>query len=178
MNLSSLLLVIASAAASTADTAPTAPYAGQEEREIKALAPAEIEGLLAGKGLGFGKAAELNRYPGPAHVLELASELKLTDAQLQATRQIHARMQARAKALGAQLVDAEAQLERLFRSESITEAGLAAALEPIGELLAKLRGVHLNAHIEQRKLLSAEQIAHYVHLRGYQKGDGASQHAH
>jgi len=51
------------------------PYVGQEQREIKSLSPDEVKDYLAGKGMGLAKAAELNHYPGPAHVLELASQL-------------------------------------------------------------------------------------------------------
>lgn len=154
-------------------------YAGQETREIKALAPGEIDGLLAGKGLGYAKSAELNEYPGPAHVLELAPQLQLTQVQLQSTQAIHARMEERAKAVGARLVAAEAALEQLFRSETAKEDNLAAALELIGKLQAELRGVHLAAHIQQRSVLSAEQVAHYVHLRRYHRRDhGASGHRH
>jgi hypothetical protein len=57
------------------------PYASQESREIKSLSPQEASDLLAGKGMGFAKAAELNGYPGPAHVLELAAQLQLTPEQ-------------------------------------------------------------------------------------------------
>ena len=53
------------------------PYAGQEKREIKALSQEDVEGYLTGQGMGFAKAAELNQYPGPKHVLELARELRL-----------------------------------------------------------------------------------------------------
>jgi hypothetical protein len=34
------------------------PYAGQEKREIKALSHEDIEGYLAGEGMGFAKAGE------------------------------------------------------------------------------------------------------------------------
>jgi hypothetical protein len=54
------------------------PYAVQESHEIKALSPHEISDLLAGNGMGLAKAAELNRYPGPRHVPELAAQLQLT----------------------------------------------------------------------------------------------------
>jgi len=50
------------------------PYAGQEKRSIKALSQAQIENFLSGAGMGFAKAAELNHYPGPKHVLELADQ--------------------------------------------------------------------------------------------------------
>ena len=53
------------------------PYAGQESRESKALSPQEVPDLLAGKGMGLAQAAELNGYPGPMHVLELAAQLQL-----------------------------------------------------------------------------------------------------
>jgi hypothetical protein len=47
------------------------PYAGQQNRTIKALSDEDIVGLLKGDGMGFAKAAELNGYPGPKHVLDL-----------------------------------------------------------------------------------------------------------
>ncbi|MBW2146214.1 MAG: hypothetical protein JRI22_04235 [Deltaproteobacteria bacterium] len=53
------------------------PYAGGERRSIKALSPELVQDYLNGKGMGLSLAAELNHYPGPAHVLELASELNL-----------------------------------------------------------------------------------------------------
>src|SRR5690625_7642314 len=49
----------------------SSPYAGEETREIKALSKSQIAGLLAGKGMGYGKSGELYGYPGPAHVLEI-----------------------------------------------------------------------------------------------------------
>lgn len=153
-------------------------YSGQQTRDIKALSRENVEGLLAGKGLGFAKAAELNRYPGPAHVLELAKELQLTDAEVQSTRAIHAQMEGRAKEVGARVVAAEMELEQLFQSHTVTEASLTELLGRLGSLQAELRGVHLIAHVQQQKLLSPEQIASYVNLRGYHSGHSTSGHAH
>ncbi len=46
-------------------SAQHSPYAGQEQRSIKALSEQEVAALLAGRGAGFAKAAELNGcYPG------------------------------------------------------------------------------------------------------------------
>jgi hypothetical protein len=67
------------------------PHAGQQQRAIKALSAGDVAGLLAGSGAGFAKAAELNGYPGPLHVLELANELRLSDAQAESTRSLMAR---------------------------------------------------------------------------------------
>jgi hypothetical protein len=63
--------------------APPTPYAGQQTRAIKALSDDDIASLLKGEGMGMAKAAELNGYPGPIHVLALAPQLKLTEPQRQ-----------------------------------------------------------------------------------------------
>src|SRR5689334_17464381 len=79
MNRRSLVLIFAVSAFAVpvlAD-APVAPYAGQQTRTIKALSPADVAALLKGEGMGMAKAAELNGYPGPLHVLTLSQELKL-----------------------------------------------------------------------------------------------------
>src|SRR5437660_6998678 len=92
----------------------SAPYAGQETRAIKALSDDDIAALLKGEGMGMAKAAELNGYPGPAHVLALAAQLKLTGAQQQQVQLIFDRMSASAKSLGGELVDRERILDRQF----------------------------------------------------------------
>lgn len=58
-------------------------YVGQESRAVKSLSDEEIAAFKHGKGFGLAKAAELNGYPGPKHVLALAKELSLTDEQLE-----------------------------------------------------------------------------------------------
>jgi hypothetical protein len=143
------------------------PYAGQESREIKALSPREVSDLLAGKGMGFAKAAELNGYPGPAHVLELAAQLQLTPEQMTRTEALFKKMEAQAVAIGRQLVEEERALDHQFSSKSITPASLQSSLERIAKLQTKLRRVHLETHLEQTALLSDMQIVAYSKLRGY-----------
>jgi len=58
-------------------------YVGQENRDIKSLSPQEMSDYLEGKGMGYAKSAELNKYPGPRHVLDMASELGLTQEQIE-----------------------------------------------------------------------------------------------
>jgi len=106
-----LIFAIALTLPALAHAAAPSPYVGQESRQIKALSPSEQADLLAGKGMGLAKAAELNGYPGPAHVLELASQLGLSAEQLAATRTLSTSMEQRAKELGRQLVAAEQSLE-------------------------------------------------------------------
>jgi hypothetical protein len=53
-------------------------YAGLETRDIKALSAQQLADLQAGRGMGLAIAAELNGYPGPLHVFELADSLGLS----------------------------------------------------------------------------------------------------
>ena len=164
--LSAVLVVTACASAPT-------PYSGEQDRDIKALSAKDASDLLAGKGMGFAKAAELNGYPGPAHVLELSPKLGLSEKQRSDTQALFDAMQAKAASLGRELVDAERNLDRLFATKSASPESMGTALARIGELQAKVRGAHLEAHIAQARILTPEQTARYAELRGYGSG-----HAH
>jgi Spy/CpxP family protein refolding chaperone len=161
---------------------PSSAYAGQESRDIKALSQEDISAFLSGKGMGFAKAAELNGYPGPAHVLELEAQLELTPEQRIKTEALRASMESKAASLGHALVEEERQLDRLFATKAVNPELLSNLLSKIGALQARLRGTHLAAHIAQSEILTAEQTARYIHLRGY-KGSGehmghGGQHKH
>jgi Spy/CpxP family protein refolding chaperone len=158
--------------------APPTPYAGQQTRRIKALSWDDMAALLRGEGMGMAKAAELNGYPGPKHVLALAGELKLTTDQQQQVQAIFDRMSAAAKPLGGELVERERVLDRLFATAGITPDRLTAATSAIGELQGRLRAVHLAAHLETRALLNSDQIARYEQLRGYWNPAGPMHHHH
>jgi hypothetical protein len=144
-----------------------AHYAGMAAREIKALSAADVDGLREGRGMGLALAAELNGYPGPLHVLELADRLALTSAQRAATEALHARMQRAAVAAGGELIDAERELDRLFATRTVAPASLTAALDRVARAQAQLRGAHLQAHLAQARILDARQVAMYNRLRGY-----------
>src|SRR5439155_26596116 len=104
-----LAALVGSATASLAQT--TSPYAGQEQRAIKALSDREISDLTEGRGMGLAKAAELNGYPGPMHVLELAESLDLSDQQRAKMQELFAAMKAEAIPLGERLIVQEADLD-------------------------------------------------------------------
>ena len=161
---------------------PTSPYVGQETRDIKALSPDDLNTYLGGKGAGFAKAAELNGYAGPAHVLELAAPLALTPEQRTRTEALFASMESRAKLLGRALVEEERKLDQLFATKAVTPELLNRSLNEIGALQAKVRAAHLEAHMTQVEILTPEQNARYSKLRGYgsagaQTGHGG-QHKH
>lgn len=152
------------------------PYADASSREIKALSAQEAEGLLEGKGMGLAMAAELNGYPGPKHVLELAVKLDLTKSQHEATERLFTAMQEEARALGVRLLEAERELDRMFASGEAEAAGIRAQLQHIGRLRADLRFTHLSAHLSQLDILDDEQVNRYKRLRGY--ADQEDHHDH
>jgi len=146
---------------------PASPYAGQQTREIKALSPTQTADLLAGKGMEQAKAAELNGYPGPMHVLELAGPLALSAAQTQDSEALLANHKAEARALGARLVEAERDLDAAFAGKQIDAAQVELLTRQIGQLQAELRASHLRTHLQQTRLLTTPQVALYAQLRGY-----------
>src|SRR2546423_11025279 len=160
-----------------ADSSPS-PYAGQQTRPIKALSEQDIAALLNGEGMGMAKAAELNGYPGPKHVLTLTSELKLTEAQRQQVQVIFDEMSTAARPLGMEIIGRELLLDRLFAEGDVTPDRLAAETTAIGTLEGSLRSVHLAAHLQTRALLNADQVAVYNRLRGYDSPTARHGHHH
>lgn len=152
------------------------PYAGQEKRQIKALSQEDVEGYLAGEGMGFAKAAELNHYPGPKHVLELERELNLEKEQIDKTKETYNRMHKQAVSLGRKIVEKERSLDHLFASQKIDEEQLRGITLEIGTLQGELRAIHLKAHLEMRKILTPHQIHRYDELRGYLGSGGEHKH--
>jgi len=176
MALFASLIIPATTAIGIAQT--TSPYAGQEQRAIKTLSDQEIRDLLEARGMGLAKAAELNSYPGPLHVLQLANELGMSDAQRKATDALHANMRQRALSIGRQIIEAERTLDRAFANGAIEPAALRSQVTAIATLQGELRAVHLEAHLGQRSLLTPEQIAQYDVLRGYRRGPAAHDPRH
>jgi hypothetical protein len=76
------------------------PYSGLQTRSIKALSEQQVADLTAGRGMGLALAAELNGYPGPSHVLELADKLDLSAEQRARVQQLFASMKQEALPLG------------------------------------------------------------------------------
>jgi hypothetical protein len=152
------------------------PYKGEQLREIKTLSDTEIDSLINGQGMGFAKVAELNHYPGPKHVLELADDLNLTSAQISETTIVFNRMKVEAIRLGKELVNGEEELDRLFENSTITAEMLDNRLIVLGGVRAQLRGTHLQAHLAQRLVLTPHQLHQYDKLRGY--SDNKMGHSH
>src|SRR3954451_493335 len=114
--IAAVLIVIATAA--NAQT----PYAGMQTRSIKALSDQQIADLGAGRGMGLALAAELNGYPGPSHVLELADKLELSAEQRARVQRLFDSMKAEALPLGTRLIEQEADLDKQFANRTVTPA--------------------------------------------------------
>ena len=164
-----VLAALVSAGAAAAQEAHS-PYAHAGSTEVKTLSQAEVDELLEGAGMGLARAAELNRYPGPRHVLELADSLALTPDQRAAAERIFEAMSGRAKELGSAILDAEKALDAAFSAGGMTPEALADSVHRIAELQGDLRITHLRAHLEMREVLTAHQIHEYDRLRGYAAG--------
>jgi hypothetical protein len=145
-------------------------HAGGAKSGIAALTAEQMHGLMTGEGLGMALAAELNRYPGPKHVLELADSLAISTEQRQAVDRIRAGMLARAIELGPQIVALERELDALFAGGRAASTDVATLTERIGTLSGRLRAVHLEAHVATRALLTPAQIETYDRLRGHAPG--------
>jgi Spy/CpxP family protein refolding chaperone len=160
-------LVSASAQDEGAASPEYAPYAGMQSRAVKALSDQQITDLTAGRGMGLALAAELNGYPGPRHVLDIADQLQLTDRQRTQTQGLFDAMKAETIPIGERIVADETMLDRLFADHRITPAALDELTARIGTAQGDLRAAHLRYHLSMMEVLSPEQVAHYKTLRGY-----------
>jgi hypothetical protein len=143
------------------------PYATYKDRQIKALSPEDLAELRQGRGMGLALAAEMNGYPGPKHVLELAGPIELSVDQRARIDALFKRMQAEAIAAGEQLIALEGDLDRRFAAKAITTADLERLTRDIGVSQARLRATHLRYHLDTVAILSPEQIIKYNSARGY-----------
>src|SRR5215470_4496604 len=88
------------------------PYAGFEKRPVKALSSQQIDDLQTGRGMGLALAAELNGYPGPSHVLELADRLDLSPDQRSQVQRLFDAMKQETIPLGTKLIAQEEELDQ------------------------------------------------------------------
>jgi Spy/CpxP family protein refolding chaperone len=143
------------------------PYAGMQTRPIKALSEQQVADLGAGRGMGLALAAELNGYPGPSHVLELADKLDLTADQRAGVQRLFDSMKMEAVPLGAKLIEQEAELDRQFASRTITPESLKVSTGAVAATQGALREAHLKYHLSTAALLTPGQMRRYTELRGY-----------
>ena len=167
--------LIASLALVTSVHAQT-PYAGMQGRSIKALSDQQIADLGAGRGMGLALAAELNGYPGPSHVLELADKLDLSTDQRASMQRLFDSMKAEAMPLGSKLIEQEADLDKQFANRTVTPESLRATTAAVAATQGMLRETHLKYHLSTGSILTPSQTTKYAELRGYGSGHKHKHH--
>ena len=154
-----------------AKSSQISPYSGQEIRDIKSLSDNDVQSLQNGTGEAFGgiaKLAELNGYPGPRHVLDIAQELQLTDRQRLEIELIYQNMSNNAKSIRSAIIAIEQDMDEAFANKTITEENLIAMLDKSANFYGQLRFVHLSAHLDTTQIMTTEQIQIYNEMRGYE----------
>jgi len=151
----------------TSTPVPTSPYVPLLDSPVRGMSPEEIKELETGSGAGFARAAELNGYPGPRHVLDLQDELGLSKDQLAQVQQLYDGMNGEARTLGAEILQLEAELELAFRNGTIDDTSLETKVSNLAEKYGELRLLHLHTHLAAITLLTPHQLALYNQLRGY-----------
>src|ERR1700730_6323137 len=172
-------IVLASFILAASPALAQSPYAGMQARSIKSLSEQQVADLSAGRGMGLALAAELNGYPGPLHVLELADKLDLSADQRTRVKTLFDSMKQEALPLGAKLIEQEADLDRQFANHTVTPASLKSATAAIAATQGELRETHLKYHLTTVAVLTDDQRKQYAELRGYgDHGGSPMQHHH
>lgn len=157
----------------------TGTYAGQQDRPVKALSQQQIEDLRTGRGMTLALAAELNGYPGPMHVLELADRMELDDSQKAQIENLLKEMRREAIQVGTRLLAAEISLDREFAERRVTTESVVAGTQAVAALQGELRATHLRYHLATVEVLNAGQVVRYNELRGYSdSSSGGGHHRH
>ena len=154
------------------------PYAGMQPRLIKALSDQQVSDLRAGRGMGLALAAELNGYPGPSHVLELADQLGLSAEQRSKVQEMSAAMKSETTPIGNRLIEEESNLDRQFARRVVSPESLRSKTTAISKTQGELREAHLKYHLLTTALLDRDQLENYAGLRGYSLKTPAQQQHH
>jgi Spy/CpxP family protein refolding chaperone len=157
--------------------AQPSPYTDRVNLPVKALSEDAMKAYRDGTGMGLAIPAELNGYPGPRHLLDMAGHLELTDAQKASLQAIFDPMHADAVRLGGEIIDLERKLDEAFARGTASDDEVRTLTREIASRQGQLRFVHLKAHIATKKVLNADQIAMYEKMRGYM-GDHGGEHTH
>lgn len=165
------------AAGDSVEEARAAAHAAEAAREgsgIPALSEEQAAAYLDGRSMWMASVAEQHAYPDPRQVLELAVQLELSRQQQQAVKNLVEQTRTEAIRLGKQLVAQEQRLNRVFAWGQATTENIKKTVTDIGVLQAKLRLVHLLAHVRTKQMLTKEQLKHYNKFLGKHAPSGES----
>ena len=134
-----------------------------------AQVPQDRDALLNADGMNQASFAEMNGYPGPKYVLDLADKLNLTAEQRKSVQESYTEMITRAKELGKQIVGIEKELNDAFAQGFVNQKSVGNDAEEIGRLRGRLRAIYLVAFMKTKAALNESQIALYRKLRSATK---------
>jgi len=157
--------------AQPADSAVADAEADAGESAPASLSAREHRQLLAGRGMGAGRPAVAQGYPGPMHMLRQAEQLELDEDQIARTGALRQRVHSRSRELGRQIVDAEHELDALLAATPVDRDAMRETLGRIAKLRAEFRAVHLEAHLDQAAILTPTQLAAIETTPGHGRGN-------
>jgi len=169
------------AVAAADKTMPSEEAPATTDPAPKSLSEKEVQQLLTGRGMGMGRPAAVQGYPGPMHVLRQAEALDLDNDQIARTGALRQRVQSASRDLGARIVEAEHELDRILGQAPVDREQMHAKLDQIADLRAELRAAHLETHLDQAELLTESQRSRMEphsprggqhHGEGRQQGEG------
>jgi Spy/CpxP family protein refolding chaperone len=192
MKLPFQVILIAAAAASTftfadaLEEASDAAGATEAEAEAATQTPAwlnqrEVRQLREGRGMGMGRVAVVNGYPGPMHVLRQAEALELSDEQREQTTGLRERVHAQSRQIGNRILAAETRLGEALAAADVDREALRKILDEIADLRADLRATHIEAHLDQAAILTPQQRSRMSELGAQMRpghGEGRRQGRH
>lgn len=152
------------------------PYVDRAGDAIAGLTPEQVDDLRNARGMGYALPAELNGYPGPRHVLDLADDLGLDASQRDRMQALFDGMRQEAIPAGERVIAAHAALDALFAAGNATAGEVARLSHELGDAEADLRAIHLERHLDTMSVLTQHQVQQYQVLRGY--ADGSAGHGH
>jgi Spy/CpxP family protein refolding chaperone len=134
---------------------------------IPSLTYEEYMNYKMGKDPGMAKAADMNNYPGPMHVLNWEKELKLSVNQKSQIQSIYDIMKKKTAEMGDLIFKEEKKLNDLFASGKANEGSIIYYSNKIGLLQGELRNTYLQAHLKTQQMLTIDQVKKYRKLRNY-----------
>lgn len=177
--LAALAILLAGCATPDPAVDSLSPYADRVADAIAGLTAEQIDDLRNARGMGYALPAELNGYPGPRHVLDLADDLDLNASQRDTMQSLFDGMATQAIVAGEAVITAHADLDALFASGNATVDEVARLSQALGDAEAQLRSIHLAAHLQTLAILTDHQVMQYQVQRGYAEGmTGHAGHGH
>lgn len=164
-------LVLAGCASPSQDH-EASPYLDRTDDAIAGLTPEQVDDLRNARGMGYALPAELNGYPGPRHVLDLADGLELDASQRERMQALFDGMRTEAVAAGERVIAAHAALDARFAAGNATADDVSRLSHKLGDAEAELRAIHLSRHLDTMSVLTAHQVQQYQVLRGYAEAGG------